>query len=66
MATFRYDALTAAGRLMTGTVEAGSPQATETLRQMNLNVNLVEKAVPERPRTAVGRNEFLLFNQQLA
>ncbi|HSV99029.1 MAG TPA: type II secretion system F family protein [Sedimentisphaerales bacterium] len=67
MATFRYDALTAAGRLMTGTVEAGSPQeATETLRQMNLNVNLVEKAVSERPRTAVGRNEFLLFNQQLA
>jgi type II secretory pathway component PulF len=67
MATFRYDALTAAGRLMTGTVEAGSPQeATETLRQMNLNVNQVEKAVPERPRTAVGRNEFLLFNQQLA
>ncbi len=67
MATFRYDALTAAGRLMTGTVEAGSPQeATETLRQMNLNVNLVEKAVPARPRTAVGRNEFLLFNQQLA
>jgi type II secretory pathway component PulF len=67
MALFRYDALTAAGRLMTGTVEAGSPQeATETLRQMNLNVNLVEKAAPERPRTAVGRNEFLLFNQQLA
>jgi type II secretory pathway component PulF len=67
MATFRYDALTAAGRLMTGTVEAGSPQeATETLRQMNLNVNQVEKATPERPRTAVGRNEFLLFNQQLA
>jgi type II secretory pathway component PulF len=67
MATFRYDALTAAGRLMTGTVEAGSPQeATETLRQMDLNVNQVEKAVPERPRTAVGRNEFLLFNQQLA
>jgi len=67
MAIFRYDALTAAGRLMAGTVEAGSPQeATETLRQMNLNVNQVEKATPERPRTAVGRNEFLLFNQQLA
>ncbi len=67
MAIFRYNAVTAAGRLMTGTVEAGSPQeATETLRQMNLNVNLLEKAQPEPSRTAVGRNEFLLFNQQLA
>ncbi len=67
MAIFRYNALTAAGRLMTGTVEAGSPQeATETLRQMNLNVNLLEKAQTEPSRTAVGRNEFLLFNQQLA
>jgi len=67
MAIFRYDALTAAGRLMTGTLEAGSPQeAAETLRQMNLNVNRIEKAKAEPPRTAVGRNEFLLFNQQLA
>ncbi len=67
MATFRYDALTSAGRLMRGTVEAGSPQeAEQTLRQMSLNVNSLEKAKAEQPRTAVGRNEFLLFNQQLA
>lgn len=67
MAIFKYDALTAAGRLMTGTVEAGSPEeAAQTLGQMNLNVNLLEKAKAEQPRTAVGRNEFLLFNQQLA
>jgi len=67
MAIFRYDALTAGGRLMTGTVEAGSPQeATQTLQQMSLNVNSLEKAEVQRPRTAVGRNEFLLFNQQLA
>ncbi len=67
MATFRYDALTSAGRLMRGTVEAGSPQeAEQTLRGMNLNVNSIEKARPEPPRTSVGRDEFLLFNQQLA
>jgi type II secretory pathway component PulF len=67
MATFRYDALTSAGRLMRGTVEAGSPQeAEQTLRGMNLNVNSIEKAKAEPPRTSVGRDEFLLFNQQLA
>ncbi|MGE5293814.1 MAG: type II secretion system F family protein [Solirubrobacterales bacterium] len=67
MSVFRYDALTAGGRLMKGNIEAGSPQeATEALQQMNLNVNLIEKAQAEPPRTAVGRNEFLLFNQQLA
>ncbi|MEN6577428.1 MAG: type II secretion system F family protein [Phycisphaerales bacterium] len=67
MATFRYDALTSAGRLMKGTVEAGSPEeATKTLREMSLNVNEIEKAEGQRPKTAVGRNEFLLFNQQLA
>ena len=67
MAVFQYDALTAGGRLMKGSIEAGSPEeATESLRRMELNVNLLEKAKPERPKTAVGRNEFLLFNQQLA
>jgi type II secretory pathway component PulF len=67
MATFQYNALTAAGRLMKGTIEAGSPdEAAQTLKQMELNVGSLEKAKPEQPRTAVGRNEFLLFNQQLA
>lgn len=67
MAVFKYDALTSAGRLMTGTVEAGSPEeAAQTLRQMSLNVNSLEKAKVEQLRTAVGRGEFLLFNQQLA
>jgi type II secretory pathway component PulF len=67
MATFQYNALTAAGRLMKGTIEAGSPaEATETLKQMELNVSVLEKAKPEQLRTPVGRNEFLLFNQQLA
>ena len=67
MATFQYNALTAAGRLMKGTIEAGSPaEAAETLKQMELNISMLEKARPEQPRTPVGRNEFLLFNQQLA
>jgi type II secretory pathway component PulF len=67
MATFQYNALTEAGRLMKGTLEAGSPtEAAETLKKMELNVSLLEKAKPPQLRTAVGRNEFLLFNQQLA
>lgn len=52
---------------MKGTIEAGTQQeASETLEQMQLSVNSVEIAKPEKPKTAIGRNEFLLFNQQLA
>lgn len=67
MATFEYNALTSAGRLMKGTIEAGTNQeADELLKQMHLDVNSVEKAKAEKPKTAIGRNEFMLFNQQLA
>ncbi|MCX5633722.1 MAG: type II secretion system F family protein [Phycisphaerae bacterium] len=67
MAIFEYNALTSTDRLMKGTVEAASPQeAAELLKEMKLSVNLLEKAKPERSKTAIGRNEFLLFNQQLA
>lgn len=67
MAIFEYNALTSTGRLMKGAVEAASPQeAGELLKQMQLTVNSVEKAKPPKPVTAIGRNEFLLFNQQLA
>jgi type II secretory pathway component PulF len=67
MAVFQYNAMTGAGRLMKGTIEAGSPaEAAEILKQMELNVGSLEKAKPQQPRTSVGRNEFLLFNQQLA
>ena len=67
MAAFEYNALTSAGRLMKGTIEAGSyEEASELLRQMQLTVNSVEKTKPKKPKTAIGRNEFLLFNQQLA
>lgn len=67
MATFEYNALTSAGRLMKGTLEAASrEEAGELLKQMQLTVNSIDKAKPARPKTAVGRNEFMLFNQQLA
>jgi type IV pilus assembly protein PilC len=67
MATFEYNALTSAGRLMKGTIEAGTHQeAGELLKQMQLSVNSVEEAKPKKPKTAIGRNEFVLFNQQLA
>jgi type IV pilus assembly protein PilC len=67
MATFEYNALTSAGRLMKGTIEAGSrEEADEQLKQMKLTVNSIDKAKPEKLKTAIGRNEFLLFNQQLA
>jgi len=67
MATFTYEALTATGRLMQGTLEAGSgDEAGQLLGQMQLKVNSIQQAAPVRPKGLVGRNEFLLFNQQLA
>jgi type II secretory pathway component PulF len=70
MATFEYNALTSAGRLMKGTIEAGSrEEADEQLKSAfggQLTVNSIGQAKPEKLKTAIGRNEFLLFNQQLA
>ncbi len=67
MAIFEYNALTGTDRLMRGTIEASSPQeATQLLAEMKLVVNSLEKTKAERPKTAIGRDEFLLFNQQLA
>lgn len=67
MALFEYQAVTSAGRLMTGTLEAANrEQATEQLGQMQLTVNELEKSPSKLPRTALGRSEFLLFNEQLA
>ena len=67
MALFAYEAVTAGGRLMTGTVEAAShEQADELLKQMQLTVNELGRAEPTRPRTTLGRKAFMLFNQQLA
>lgn len=67
MAMFQYQALTREGRLMTGCVEAGtSDEAHTTLEQMKLTVDSLEKVKQTVSKTVVGRNEFLLFNQQLA
>jgi len=67
MATFEYNALTSAGRLMTGTIEAGSnDEAKELLEQMQLKINSIVKTRPRKSKTPIGRSEFLLFNQQLA
>ena len=54
MATFQYNALTSAGRLMKGTLEAGSQdEAGEMLKQMQLTVNSIDKAQPEKPKTGL-------------
>ncbi len=67
MAIYEYDALAANDRLMRGTIEAASPaEAMQLLKDMKLNVNSVEKAKYKGPKTAISRDEFLLFNQQLA
>ena len=67
MATYEYSAMTSMGRLMKGTIEAGTTEeAGQFLQQMGLNISSLDKARPPTPRTAVGRSEFLLFNQQLA
>ena len=67
MAIFEYSALTSSGRLMTGTIEAASSgQASELLKEMQLSVNEIRQAKREELKTAIGRNEFILFNQQLA
>jgi len=67
MANFEYQALTANGRLMKGTLEAPSREQAETmLKEMQLAVSELAKAPPARPRGRIGRTEFLLFNQQLA
>ena len=67
MGVFQYNALTPGGRLMRGTIEATGPdQATELLQDMQLTVNDIEKVAQPVLRTPMARDEFLLFNQQLA
>jgi len=67
MATFKYEALTVSGRLMTGTMEASSPEEARALLEgMQLSVRQIDKARPEAPKGAIGRDELILLNQQLA
>lgn len=67
MALFEYRSCTTAGRLMSGTIEAATiDQARQSLDELGLQVTEVEQArAPASPK-AVGHNEFMLFNEQLA
>lgn len=67
MALYAYESITESGRLMTGTIEASGPeQVAQVLAEMRLHVNSIEEAKPAGGLRSVGRDEFLLFNQQLA
>jgi len=67
MATFEYQALTPAGRLIKGTMEAPSrDQASADLAEMKLQVSSLEQSRAARAGEHIGRTEFMLFNQQLA
>ena len=68
MAYYDYRAVTSGGRMMKGTLEAGSgDEARLLLGELGLQVHSVEaSAAPPKPASPLGRNEFLLFNQQLA
>lgn len=67
---FRYDAQTSDGRTIRGTLEATSlADAEERLSRLQLRILSLEAAPDASPfprRRALGRDDFLLFNQQLA
>jgi type IV pilus assembly protein PilC len=67
MALFRYQALTEGGRLMQGSLEAASQEeARSLLSQMQVNISTLEPASEDVRQRPIGRQDFLLFNQQLA
>ena len=67
MALFEYRSVTAAGRLMTGTIEAAdAEQAKSLLVEMGLQISELEKTKKTTAPRSIGRNEFVLFNEQLA
>ena len=67
MALFEYRSCTQAGRLMTGTIEAADiEQARVSLDELGLQITELEQAKPAPTPKSVGRNEFLMFNEQLA
>ncbi len=66
MGMFDYTALTAEGKLMMGRLEAaGSDEAADRLSGMGLTVQSLQKSAARAP-ARIGRDEFLMFNQQLA
>lgn len=67
MAIFQYNVITQSGRAMTGTIEAASnEQAGQLLQEMGLDVNEIKVYEPKLGIRGIGKNDFLLFNQQLA
>ncbi|MHC4524561.1 MAG: type II secretion system F family protein [Planctomycetota bacterium] len=67
MALFEYRSVTNAGRLMTGSIEAADiEQAKSMLDEMNLQVTELEKLKEVPAPKGIGRNEFMMFNEQLA
>ena len=67
MPMYEYRALSAEDRLMTGCLEAtDSDRARETLISMGLGVQAVTEVRQQGPAKPLPRQEFLLFNQQLA
>lgn len=67
MALFEYRSVTDSGRLMTGTIEAADiEQAKSSLAEMGLQVTELEKSKQPPSPGSIGRNEFMLFNEQLA
>ncbi|KKL47692.1 hypothetical protein LCGC14_2332990, partial [marine sediment metagenome] len=66
MPTYQYQAMTSAGRLMTGTLVASSAdEVAQLLQAMELTVSSIDKSAPQPARSRISRSEFLLFNQQL-
>jgi len=67
MALFEYRSCTSSGRLMAGTIEAANAeQAQASLKEIGLEITELEQVKSASIPGAVGRNEFLLFNEQLA
>jgi type II secretory pathway component PulF len=67
MSMYTYEALTSGGRRMTGTLEAASDSdAARLLENMGLEVREITEQKQRPPAGGIGRDEMLLFNQQLA
>jgi general secretion pathway protein F len=67
VALYEYSALTEEGKLLSGTIEADSPdQAAEQLHALSLEVRQIGQAPPPAPTRPLARSELLLFNEQLA
>ena len=67
MAQFRYEVMTSGGRLLKGSMEAKSKdEARSVLEKMEVEIKLLEKDTQKISVTSLDKDEFMLFNQQLA